>query len=212
MEFQLPKIYAIVNYNKNSGDSSKNLLEKYLSAGITLIQLRAKDISKDEIKTLTLSALKTRDSINKSAKIIINDFLDICKSTNADGVHLGQGDGDPVEARELLGDSAIIGISTHSLEQINATKKISNSLSYLALGPIFESTTKKGHAAVVGTKTLEKACIASPLPLVAIGGINKENAKKVFSAGASSIALIAELKKAAEKTSGLEKCIEELRS
>lgn len=194
----LPKIYGIINYND---ENSHLLLKQFIDSGIKLIQIRSKNISEEKIEKLCKKALEIRDATNKDVKIIINDYVSICKKLNADGVHLGQGDGDITAAREQLGPKAIIGLSNHTLEQLNKAKEISKALSYLALGPIFQSETKQGHAELVGTKNLKEATKLHSLPIVAIGGINKENIDSVFSAGASSVALISELKKAAQSGS-----------
>jgi len=198
MRHLLPRIYAIVNYTKGSQDTSHALLVKYLEAEISLIQIRAKGLDKSEIDIVCRRAIEIRNNINSMARIIINDFVDVCKRTNADGVHLGQGDGETLKARKILGRNSIIGLSTHSLDQLKQAKEIEHALSYVALGPIFESTTKKGHADAVGLGTLKQAANSCSLPLVAIGGINEENAEKVLTSGANSIALIAELEKAAQ--------------
>ena len=125
-------------------------------------------------------------------KIIINDRVDIALALQADGVHLGQDDLSPREARTLLGESAIIGYSTHSVEQ--AIEAIKLPIDYIAIGPAFETTTKLDPDAVVGLDGLRRIRNAiGKFPLVAIGGINLANLRSVFDAGADSAAIIGAL-------------------
>ena len=135
-----------------------------------------------------MSFLKLRDEINPASLVIINDYVDVCSDTNADGVHLGQNDEDPAAARSILGETKIIGISTHSIDQLKSAQ--SKPVDYLAIGPIFLSKTKSGHAEPLGLAGLTEARNHTDKPLVAIGGINSENADKLYKAGANSLAVI----------------------
>lgn len=185
------KLYAILNTESHA--EPLLFLEKLLHARISLIQIRAKNMSDLELLELTAHTLLLRNSLSKNTKIIINDRVDICKEAGADGVHLGQEDTSLASARAILGETATIGLSTHNLEQIKSAPQ--NLLSYLALGPIFESSTKSGHAPCVGLATLKEARTLINLPLVAIGGITLENANYVLAAGADYIAVISDLKR-----------------
>ena len=123
---------------------------------------------------------------------IVNDRADIALAIGADGVHLGQTDLPPDAARRILGKQAIIGYSTHTIEQVRDAAKFD--IDYLAFGPIFSTTTKEDPDQVVGLETLARVrMIAASLPLVAIGGIDLGNAISVFAAGADSIAVISAL-------------------
>ncbi len=135
-------------------------------------------------------------------KIIINDRVDIAAALDADGVHLGQDDLPPEHARELLGPNAIIGFSSHSLDQAIAASRLP--VDYIAIGPIFETTTKPNADPIVGVEGLQavKAAIGD-LPLVAIGGIAGDNINSVLEGAADSAAVISALltdpEKVAEK-------------
>jgi thiamine-phosphate pyrophosphorylase len=119
---------------------------------------------------------------------LINDRIDIAMAVNADGVHLGQTDLSPLHARKLLGNKAIIGYSTHSLSQ--AIEAIKMPIDYIAIGPMFVTSTKENPDEVVGIKKLKEVREAiGDFPLVAIGGISLENAAEVLRF-ADSIALI----------------------
>ena len=122
-------------------------------------------------------------------QLLINDRVDIALATDAAGVHLGQDDMPPEAARRLLGPEAIIGYSTHNIDQaINATKL---PIDYLAIGPIFSTTTKSDTAPVLGLAGLRSVRDKiGEFPLVAIGGITQANARAVLDAGADSVAVI----------------------
>ena len=164
--------------------------ENLLASGVELIQLRNKMLSRSKCLEICAEILKLRLKY-QAARIVINDCVSIAKELSADGVHLGQNDECPLVARQALGKEAIVGLSNHSLEDIRNAPV--DSLDYLALGPIFPSKTKSGHAEVVGLELLGKAAKISPLPLVAIGGITLDSARDVFLAGAQSCAIISDL-------------------
>ncbi len=190
-------LYAIANIDRLQ--VPLEYIRLLLASGIQLIQLRSKGQSSKEFAKLARSAVILRDELCANARLIINDDPEICAAVAADGVHLGQGDQDPRSAREMLGPEACIGLSTHTLAQISDAP--TDCLDYLALGPIFPSPTKVGHAEIVGLETLARACRISPLPLVAIGGINTQNARAVYQTGVSSIAVISELQNAEDMSS-----------
>lgn len=128
--------------------------------------------------------------------VIVNDRADIAALSRADGVHVGQGDLDPADARRIVGGYAVVGLSTHSLEQARAAARAP--VDYIAVGPIFSSSTKDAGCAPVGTALvsevramLDKEGIEKPI--VAIGGITLERAAEVIRAGAASVAVISDL-------------------
>ncbi len=124
--------------------------------------------------------------------MIINDRVDIALALGAPGVHLGQDDLPPEAARKLLGDEAIIGYSTHNVAQAIAAANLP--IDYIAIGPIFETGTKKNPDPVVGLDGLRAVRDAiGDRALVAIGGITVENAPSVIEAGANSVAVISAL-------------------
>lgn len=125
-------------------------------------------------------------------KVIINDRVDIALAVGADGVHLGQEDIPPDAARELLGESAIIGFSTHSERQAIASAGFP--VDYIAIGPVFATTTKQNPDALVGVEGVKSVvAVAGDMPIVAIGGITLENAEDVVGAGVVAIAVISGL-------------------
>jgi len=125
-------------------------------------------------------------------QVLVNDRVDLAEAVGADGVHVGQDDLPPEAARRLLGPDAIIGYSTHNVEQ--AREAATLPISYLAIGPIFRTTSKTDTSPVLGLDGLRAVRAAiGPLPLVAIGGITHANARSVIEAGADSVAVISAL-------------------
>ena len=189
MNFELPTIYPITD-TRISGISHAEQIERLAAGGATLIQLREKHASPAEFFDAAEKAMNVARKLG--VKIIINDRVDIALALQADGVHLGQDDLSPREARTLLSESAIIGYSTHSVEQ--AIEAIKLPIDYIAIGPAFETTTKLNPDAVVGLDGLRRVRNAiGKFPLVAIGGINLANLRSVFDGGADSAAMIGAL-------------------
>lgn len=186
MNFQLSKLYAITDVSL-SGLSHVEQVAAMCAGGARLVQLRDKDLSPQEFYQQAREALEiTRRS---KARLIINDRVDIALSIGADGVHLGQDDMPPDAARRVLGADAIIGWSTHNVEQAISGRELP--INYLALGPIFGTGTKKNPDPEVGLDRLREVCRqVSDIPLVAIGGITLENAPSVLAEGADSVAIV----------------------
>jgi thiamine-phosphate pyrophosphorylase len=188
MSFSLPKIYPITDC-QISGLSHAEQVERLAAGGATLIQLREKHETPDEFYRNAIDAMLIARRLG--VQIIINDRVDIAIAINADGVHLGQDDLPPDRARRLLGDSRIIGFSTHVLEQALAADAAP--IDYLAIGPIFQTATKENPDPVVGLETITEVSRLVSMPLVAIGGITLDTAQSVLKAGADSVAVISDL-------------------
>lgn len=184
----LPKLYAITD-RELSNCSHPEIVERLLAGGARLIQLRDKEVSAKEMFEAAQACLQLTRAAG--ATLIINDRVDIAMAADADGVHLGQDDLTVAEARALLGPNKIIGISTHSVEQVEAA--LVTSANYIAVGPIFPTSTKANPDPVVGLDLLRRARTLTSLPLVAIGGITLETARDVVVAGANTVAVISAL-------------------
>jgi thiamine-phosphate pyrophosphorylase len=166
-----------------------------LDGGASLIQLRDKEASGRELLDQAIACLKlTREA---GATLIINDRVDVALTAGADGVHLGQDDLSVDEAREILGEDKIIGVSTHSIDQFRAA--LETSANYIALGPVFPTLTKENPAPVVGLEMVREARKLTDRPLVAIGGINFGRAPDVIASGADCVAVISALYPLPEK-------------
>ena len=160
------------------------------AGGASVIQLREKFLPPREFYKQAQETLAV--ARQRGVRIVINDRVDIALVLEADGVHLGQHDLSPEAARGLLGDKAIIGFSTHNLEQALRAARLP--IDYLAIGPIFATSSKNNVDPVVGLEGLRNVRKAiGSLQLVAIGGISHENAASVLEAGADAVALISAL-------------------
>ena len=200
VSLQLPRIYPITDC-RLSGLSHREQVARLIDGGATLIQLREKEGAPGDFFNDAIEALRIARSAK--AKLIINDRVDIALAINADGVHLGQMDMDAKAARRLLGANAIIGFSTHNLEQVKAALDLP--IDYLAFGPIFQTTSKENPDPIAGISQLAAAKrLVGSLPLVAIGGIDSTNLSEVLAAGADSAAVLsAVLKDPAQITQNL---------
>ena len=160
------------------------LVREMAGAGVEILQYRNKI---DDGVLVAQDALAMREAA-PSLKLILNDRLRLVAAAGWDGVHLGQDDASPAEARALLGSSAIIGLSTHTVEQVIAADR--EPVDYIAAGPIFSTTTKLDTSPVIGLEGIVRARALTRKPLVAIGGITRENAPAVYDAGADAVAVI----------------------
>ena len=173
-----------------SGLSHTEQVDLLIDSGARLIQLREKTDS--PLRFFKQAESAVRVARDRGAKIIINDRVDIALALKADGVHLGQEDLGPAAARRILGGDAIIGFSTHSLEQARLAAQLP--VDYVAIGPIFSTTTKQSTNRPVGLDGLARLREAlGGVPLVAIGGITSKNIGTVIKAGADVVAIIGDI-------------------
>jgi thiamine-phosphate pyrophosphorylase len=186
---QLPRVYALTHVQL-SGLSHSEQVELLSSGGASLIQLREKRMPALDFYEQAKAALAVAE--RSGVKLIINDRVDVALAIGAHGVHLGQDDLPPEAARELLGAPAIVGYSTHNVDQ--ALEAVKLPIDYLAIGPIFPTTSKPDTFPVIGLKGLRAVRRAiGDFPLVAIGGITHANARDAIEAGADSVAVISAL-------------------
>ena len=184
-----PRVYPITDVQL-SGLSHAEQVRLLSSGGASLIQLREKQMPALKFYEEAKAAVAVAE--RNGVKLIINDRVDIALAVAAHGVHLGQDDMPPEAARRLLGAEAIIGYSTHDVQQ--AVSALNLPIDYIAIGPIFQTTTKTDTFPVLGLKGLLAVRQAiGDFPLVAIGGITRGNAAEVIQAGADSIAVISAL-------------------
>lgn len=184
--FRLPPVYPITD-TQISGLSHAEQIAVFADGGATLVQLREKRAPALKFYEEAKAALAV--AAERGLQLIINDRVDIALAVGAAGVHLGQDDLPPEVARRLLGDDAVIGYSTHSVAQAVEAAKFS--IDYLAIGPIYGTSTKENPDPIVGLEGLRAVRAATgDLPLVAIGGITPANSREVFRAGADSVAMI----------------------
>jgi len=189
VSLKLPRIYPITD-TRLSGLSHAEQVTRLIAGGATLIQLRDKHATPRDFYQQAAGALKiARDH---GVRLIVNDRVDIALALKADGVHLGETDMPVEAARDLLGQTAIVGVSTHNLAQAQVATRLP--VDYIAFGPIFETSTKANPDPKVGLNLLnEVRSIVSSLPLVAIGGIDFANARETLKSGADAVAIISAL-------------------
>jgi len=196
----LPALNAIVDVEAaaRAGWRPVDLARAFIAGGARFLQLRAKTMPGGQLLD-TASAIVAL-AHGCGALAVINDRADIARLAGADGVHGGQDDLAPAAARSLVGEHAIIGLSTHTLEQVDQAVRLavgpSRAITYVAIGPVFGTATKATGYEAIGLATVREASRragAWGLPLVAIGGITLERAASVIEAGAASVAVISDL-------------------
>jgi thiamine-phosphate pyrophosphorylase len=197
---KLPRLYAIVDPARLPGSISLvSFVSELIEGGVRLIQYRDKSNSSKQVlsnaRELKRLAIKSAESVT----LIMNDRADLCLAAGFDGVHLGQDDLSPEGARRVCASPLLIGSSTHNAEQIAAAER--EPVDYIAIGPVFATASKANPDPVVGLEGLRMARKLTKKPLVAIGGITKDNCRAVIEAGADSVAVISELLNEPRKSS-----------
>jgi len=177
------RLYVLIS-NSIATKSVKEASRLVIDGGADAIQLREKTISDSQFITL---AREVRDITTKrESLLIINDRIHIAREVNADGVHLGQQDMCALEARDIIGNEKIIGVSTHSITQAKQAQK--DGADYIAIGPIYPTSTKD-YEPSVGIEIIREISGAVSIPFIAIGAITLDNLDVVLKAGASRIAV-----------------------
>jgi len=189
MQVLIPIIYPIIDSSLVTLDNIGKTAEAIIDGGAKILQLRAKSLSSKEFLETALIIRKiTKD---KGTVFIVNDRVDIALLTDADGVHLGQGDLPVKEARRLLGNNKIIGYSTHNLRE--ALEAVRLPVDYISFGPIFPTKTKEDAQTPKGLRWLSEVRKAVEIPIVAIGGITETNMAHVLKEGVEGVAMISEI-------------------
>ena len=184
--FRLPRVYPLTDVEL-SGLPHADQVQLLSRGGATLVQLRDKQSPALQFYEHARAAMAV--AARSGVQLIVNDRADVALAIGAHGVHLGQDDMPPEAARKILGAEAIIGYSTHSVEQ--AQRALGLPIDYIAIGPIFTTATKADTSPVLGLEGLRAVREAiGNIPLVAIGGISHANARDVIEAGADSVAVI----------------------
>jgi thiamine-phosphate pyrophosphorylase len=169
--------------------------EQLLNAGAEIIQYRDKlsDSGTVVVQARALRELCSRTGMSKphEIKLIMNDRADLCLAAGCDGVHLGQDDLLPESARKIIGQERWLGVSTHNPQQV--IKADNTSADYVAIGPVFATASKANPDPVIGLEGVRQARSLTQKPLVAIGGITRENCRSVIEAGADAVAVISDL-------------------
>ena len=186
-----PRLYAIADAGVLAawGTSLEEFARGLRAAGVRLVQYRDKNGSPQEV--LRATSILCEALSGSGGSLIMNDRADLAVLANFDGVHVGQDDLSFEDARRVVGPQKIVGVSTHTDEHVRAAEQ--TSADYIAIGPVFATTTKADTEPVVGLEGVRRARTLTTKPLVAIGGITRANARSAIEAGADSVAVISGL-------------------
>lgn len=190
----LPRLYAICDADvcAQAGWTLPDYAAALMDGGVTLLQLRAKQAASRDFLAVTEAVVARAAACG--ATVVVNDRADIARLAGASGVHVGQDDLAPADVRRVIGGEAVLGLSTHTVAQLDAA--VREPVTYVAVGPVFGTATKDTGYEAVGLDLVRRACaVAGPsrLPVVAIGGITLERAPGAIRAGAASVAVITDL-------------------
>lgn len=179
-------LYLVTDSNLSKGRPLHYIVEEAVKGGVTMVQLREKNISTREFYQLAVSLKETLQSMN--VPLIINDRLDIAFAVNADGLHIGQSDLPYDVARRLMGRDKIIGFSVETIEQARNANHLD--VDYIGLSPVFLTNTKTDINTPLGLEGVKNIASFIKHKTVAIGGINETNAGEVIVNGADGIAVV----------------------
>ena len=185
----LPRLYAILDTNCfPDAEALLSAAHEFTLAGCTLLQYRNKS---GNARVMLEHARELKKRVGNSVTLIMNDRADLCLVADFNGVHVGQDDLSAESVRKIIGPNRVLGVSTHNPEQLGEADL--TSADYLAIGPVFATTSKEKPDPVVGLEGVRRARTLTSKPLVAIGGITRANAASVIEAGADSMAVISDL-------------------
>jgi len=205
MRLVMPRLYVILDAGMLTEPAGETA-QKLINAGVQLLQYRDKRASAREL----LSSSRTIAAAARAAKctFFVNDRPDIAYLSGADGVHVGQEDLGVGQAREVVGPDRWVGVSTHNLQQFE--QAAASSADYIAVGPIFPTSSKANPDPVVGVDFMRRVRTLTSKPVVAIGGISIERAPEVIAAGADSVAVISGILKAQNPAAQAREYLEKL--
>jgi thiamine-phosphate pyrophosphorylase len=186
---EIPRLYAILDSKCFvNTEAVLGAAEELFASGVALIQYRNKS---GDARVMLEQARELKKCLGSSVRLIMNDRADLALGAGFDGVHVGQDDLSPESVRKIIGPDRWLGVSTHNPEQLAEADK--TSADYLAIGPVFSTSSKDNPDPVVGLEGVRRARQLTRKPLVAIGGITRANAASVMAAGADSVAVISDL-------------------
>jgi thiamine-phosphate pyrophosphorylase len=186
---RLPRLYAIIDSSCFlDADALFAAAQELETGGCSLVQYRNKS---GNARIMLQQGHELRRRLGRGVKLMMNDRADLCLAAGFDGVHVGQDDLSPESVRQIVGPELWLGVSTHNPAQLQSAD--ATSADYIAVGPVFSTPSKDRPAPVVGLEGVRRARELTRKPLVAIGGITRENAAWVIEAGADSVAVISDL-------------------
>ena len=181
-----PKLYFVTDRELSRDRSIEKVVVMAVKGGANVVQLREKDITTGEFVKIAKSLKNILAEFN--VPLIINDRVDVALASDAEGVHIGQSDMNYSDARKIIGNAKIIGLSVENLEQAKEANNLD--VDYIGLSPVFSTPTKTDINTQLGLEGVKEISKISKHKLVAIGGINKSNAKDLLEAGAHSLAVV----------------------
>jgi len=178
-------LYAVTDRSWLKNRTLSDAVEEALKAGVTFLQLREKDLDYDSFLQLAIEIKKITDKYK--VPYVINDNVDVAITCGADGIHVGQSDMEAKDVRKMIGPDKILGVSAQTVEQ--AIRAEQSGADYIGVGTMFPTSTKI-EAEAVSFETLKEICKSVSIPVVAIGGINADNAMKLAGSGIAGIAVV----------------------
>lgn len=205
---QLP-LYFVTDHNLTGGRPQLDVIRAALEGGVRLVQYRDKDLPDSGFAREARAALELCRA--QGALLLVNDRVAIAKAIGADGVHLGQGDMDPHEARRILGPDAILGLSTHNREEVMAAE--SAPVDYINIGPMFPTATKDhSQYGALGTDLVLELSRLSRHPFTTMGGIKKSHLRDLFARGVMTVAMVTEISQAPDPAARTRELLAEIES
>jgi thiamine-phosphate pyrophosphorylase len=200
-------LYFVTDHNLTGGRPQVDVVRDALEGGVRLMQYRDKDLPDAGFEREARAVLAL--CRKHGAQLIINDRAAIAKLIGADGVHLGQEDMSPAEARRLLGPEAVIGLSTHNREEVLAAK--GQPLDYINIGPMFPTSTKEHtRYPALGADLVFELAKLSAFPFTTMGGIKKPHLRDLFRRGAQAVAMVTEISLAGDVTGRVRELLGEI--
>jgi len=186
------RLYFVTDRKQTNGRPLIDVVHAALDGGVRAVQLREKDLEGGELYQL---ASTLRDlTFRYQARLFINDRIDVALAVEADGIHLGQTSFPVLTARQLLGSKKLIGVSTHSQEEIDAA----SGADFLLFGPVYFTPSKAAYGEPQGIDRLRQAVAYSSIPVIAIGGIKTVQIAEILAAGAHGIGVITAISAASD--------------
>jgi len=196
-------LYGILDLGYVRPDSAEETARQMLAGGVGILQLRAKDFSRSDVGAIARRLAPLCREMH--VPLILNDHPDLVQETDADGAHVGQDDMTVSRAREIVGPNKIIGISTHSLAQADATR--ASAPDYIGFGPLFATPTKPDYKPI-GISDIARVHQRVPHPIFCIGGIKKENLPDVIAAGARQVVIVSGILQAPDICAYCQECLQ----
>lgn len=203
----LPPLYFVTDHNLTGGRPQADVIRAALEGGVRLVQYRDKDLPDSGFEREARAALEL--CRRHGAALLINDRVHIALALGADGVHLGQEDMPPAEARRLLGPKAIIGLSTHDRKEVAAAQE--QPVDYINIGPMFPTATKEhSRYGALGPDLVFELAKASRHPFTTMGGIKRQHLRSLFARGAMTVAMVTEISLAPDPAARVRELLAEI--